>query len=255
MKTSESLTKLATALSKAQASMGAASKSSTNYYQRTYADLSDVIEAVKGPLSENGLSFVQFIGGEPGTLTLTTRLLHDSGEWLESTISTSVPNDIQKLAGAVTYLRRYALQSMVGLPAEDDDGQAMSDQQNRESRQCRERPPEPLSGSQEHEGDDSPTLPHPQLAAAVQEHRLGAKRFVYLARLAAKNETFNPDWSHESTLSALDADSAVICCAILSRAKEEGLELAKMGAKECCEWFVWAAEDHFAGLEADKEVS
>ena len=59
---------------------------------------------------------------------LTTTLLHDSGQMLSSTVATPMgkKQDAQAVGSAITYLRRYALQSIMGLPVEDDDGNAAS---------------------------------------------------------------------------------------------------------------------------------
>jgi hypothetical protein len=59
---------------------------------------------------------------------VTTRLQHDSGEWIEQTIYLPVPQQTPQAYGsAITYAKRYQLQSMTGLPSEDDDGQKASE--------------------------------------------------------------------------------------------------------------------------------
>jgi hypothetical protein len=59
------------------------------------------------------------------TITVTTVLIHaDSGESLQSTCGTKAKPDAQGTGSAITYLRRYSLQSILGLPVEDDDGEA-----------------------------------------------------------------------------------------------------------------------------------
>ena len=127
IRTSESISELCTALAKAQADMGPATKGSSNpYFNSSYADLTSVIAAVNVPLSENGLSYVQFpsMDGD-GVVHLTTRLMHSSGEYMEGT-SSAKPKDRgpQAVGSVITYLRRYALQSVCGLGAADDDGNA-----------------------------------------------------------------------------------------------------------------------------------
>lgn len=127
IRTSPNIDKLCTALAKAQADMGPATKGATNpYFNSNYADLTSVIAAVNGPLTENGLSFVQMpsLDGD-GVLHMTTRLMHSSGQYLEGTCSAK-PKDRgpQSVGSVITYLRRYALQSVCGLGAKDDDGNA-----------------------------------------------------------------------------------------------------------------------------------
>lgn len=81
MKTSESLSKISPALIKAQKAIKCAIKDSVNpHFKNRYADVSAVIEAVKDPLNENGIVFLQTPSPAEGNfLALTTRLLHESG--------------------------------------------------------------------------------------------------------------------------------------------------------------------------------
>lgn len=149
MTTSETINELAAALAKAQGEMGGALKDSANpFFKSKYADLSSVWEACRGPLSKHGLSIVQFPKTEyTGTpepyewtskmgekrygvrvvciVSVLTRLAHTSGQWLEDSVSTMLPTgDPQSVGSAITYLRRYALQSVAGVAPEDDDGEA-----------------------------------------------------------------------------------------------------------------------------------
>ena len=48
----------------------------------------------------------------------------DNGECVESSLSLPIDLDAQKIGSAITYYRRYTLQSLLGLQAEDDDGEA-----------------------------------------------------------------------------------------------------------------------------------
>jgi len=125
MKQSETIIKLAQALAKAQAEMGGAVKESNNpFFKSSYADLTSVIKAIKEPFANNGLAYVQFpINGEH-SMGVVTRIMHESGEWLESEyLLPLTKNDPQAAGSAITYARRYSLQSMAGIPAVDDDGE------------------------------------------------------------------------------------------------------------------------------------
>ncbi len=127
MNKSESIKELATALAKAQRSMGGAKKDSSNpFYKSTYSDLSSVGTAIREPLSSNGLSFIQ--ATEPSDkdeIRVITMLMHESGEWLSSTIAIPVSKaDAQGYGSAITYAKRYGLQGLLGVPSEDDDGNA-----------------------------------------------------------------------------------------------------------------------------------
>lgn len=118
---------IAAALNKAQASMGAAKKGAKNpFFKSTYADLNSVIEAVKEPLNDNGITILQRHAlTEHGPVVRTT-LLHVSGQAIESDtpIITAKEKDPQALGSAISYARRYGLQSLLSLPADDDDGES-----------------------------------------------------------------------------------------------------------------------------------
>lgn len=127
MNRSETITKLAEALNKAQSQMGAAIKDSKNpFFKSKYADLSSVIEACKEPLNRNGITILQPHVTIDGMNYVETLLLHVSGESLSSLtpIICTKANDPQQLGSAISYARRYGLQSLVSLPADDDDGEA-----------------------------------------------------------------------------------------------------------------------------------
>ena len=122
MTRSESIAELAKALSKAQGQMSHAKKDQNNpFFKSKYADLASVVEAAKGPLAANGLSYVQMPRTEGLTLCVETLLMHDSGEWISSELSmVPVKGDPQGVGSCITYARRYSLQAMLGIPAEDD---------------------------------------------------------------------------------------------------------------------------------------
>lgn len=125
MKTSESLDKISPALVKAQAAMTFARKDQANpHFKSNFAGLPSVIDAVKAPLNDNGIAFIQTPSpSEDGKLHLTTRLIHTSGQWIEDTAVCPLPKaDPQGFGSASTYLRRYSLAAITGLYQDDDDG-------------------------------------------------------------------------------------------------------------------------------------
>ncbi len=125
MITSEHIDKLAAALCKAQGEMKGAKKDSKNpHWKSTYSDLLSVFNAVSQPFANNGLCFVQGAEFDEGKISVKTRLIHSSGQWIESnTILPPTKNDVQGYASAITYGRRYGLQSLAGVPSVDDDGE------------------------------------------------------------------------------------------------------------------------------------
>lgn len=86
-----------------------------------YADLSSVIAICLPVLNSNGLAISQVICANDGHNILTTRLFHESGESMESTIYLPAIADPQKLTAAITYLRRSSYLCILGLVADDDD--------------------------------------------------------------------------------------------------------------------------------------
>jgi hypothetical protein len=128
MTRSESIAELAKALCKAQGAMLFAKKDSANpFFKSKYADLASVVEAAKKPLAENGLSYIQMPRADAAGVTVETLLMHVSGEWIASDLfMVPVKGDPQGVGSCITYARRYSLQAMLGIPAEDDDGNAAS---------------------------------------------------------------------------------------------------------------------------------
>jgi hypothetical protein len=126
MNKSDSIAAIAPALVKAQAEIKAALKDATNpHFKSKYADLSSVVEAVKAPLLKNGIAFLQGIHDAVDGVAVETMLLHTSGEWISSTLRLpATKQDAQGYGSAITYGRRYGLQAICGVPAEDDDGNA-----------------------------------------------------------------------------------------------------------------------------------
>jgi ERF superfamily protein len=130
MNKSESIINLSKALLKAQKVMGGAVKDSKNpFFKSTYSDYGSVLEVVKGPLNENGILVLQPHVNDPGQPYVETILIHaESGEFLSSCtpVVCAKANDPQAMGSAITYARRYGLQSLLSIPSEDDDGNAGS---------------------------------------------------------------------------------------------------------------------------------
>jgi hypothetical protein len=124
--TSESIKNLAASLCKAQAEMGGAVKDSKNpFFKSDYADLTSVIKAIKEPFANHGLSYTQFPTNDDGRIGVSTLLMHESGEYLEHSYTLPTTKaDPQAAGSAITYARRYALQSIAGIPTADDDAES-----------------------------------------------------------------------------------------------------------------------------------
>jgi hypothetical protein len=125
---SENLQELFAALSKAQAEIKTAGLNAENpFFKSQYADLAEIVKASRPALTKNGLAVIQqILPNEDGQNILHTILGHSSGQWIESRmrILPSKP-DIQSLGSYITYLRRYAYASIIGVVVanEDDDAE------------------------------------------------------------------------------------------------------------------------------------
>jgi hypothetical protein len=107
------------ALANVKKEVGKLSKTETNpFYKSKYFDINSLIEQVDPLLDKNGLLLLQpIINNEVKSI-----IFHcESGDCIESAIQLTAFNDPQKLGSAITYYRRYTLQSLLGLQAEDDD--------------------------------------------------------------------------------------------------------------------------------------
>ena len=129
---SEEIGHLSAALVKAQSEMHNAVKNATNpHFRSSYANLEAVLFTVKPILAKHDLSVVQFPGYEGGVCTLSTLVLHKSGEWLQSEAGAPLDKPTAWSVGScVTYLRRYSLASICQIAQEDDDGSAASEPSN-----------------------------------------------------------------------------------------------------------------------------
>jgi ERF superfamily protein len=126
MNESGMLGELAAALNKAQAQMGPVIKDSKNpFFKSKYAKLPDVIDALRAPLADNGLCFVQTHAEREDHTYLVTKIMHISGQWISGELKLRPgKNDMQGIMAASTYAKRCALVAMFGLAEEDDDGNA-----------------------------------------------------------------------------------------------------------------------------------
>lgn len=124
MNKSESVTKIFAALVKAQEELKNSFKSATNpHFKSKYSPLDEIINGIKPVLSKHGLAITQDVSGDGDRVTVSTLIMHESGEWVEQTGLTIKPakTDAQGTCGAVTYARRYALQAALNISSDDDD--------------------------------------------------------------------------------------------------------------------------------------
>lgn len=121
----EEINELATALAIAQGEFPVLEKKS-KAYNYMYADLAETLQATQAILAKNGLSIVHIASGD----NLTSKLLHKSGQWIETQMpliyrAEGKTNAMQALGSAITYAKRYNIGCLLNLAADkeiDDDG-------------------------------------------------------------------------------------------------------------------------------------
>src|SRR5215813_8799811 len=134
-RSSESVAALASALAKAQAELVNPEKSLTATIRSgrpgegersfRYAPLSSGLDIVRKTLGQHEIATVQTtaIDKETGVVNLTTMLAHASGQWIASDWPVCAVGETanpQRMGAALTYARRYALFTLVGIAGEDD---------------------------------------------------------------------------------------------------------------------------------------
>lgn len=140
---SESVAKLFAALVAAGGELRNPPKDSVNpHFKSKYADLATVLDTVRPVLAKHRLAVVQMpteMDGGPG---LTTTLVHESGEWMRTSVRLYPgKTDPQGIGSALTYARRYGLQAALGIAADDDDDGHAGSQQRQPAKPQQQQPP------------------------------------------------------------------------------------------------------------------
>lgn len=159
MNRSESIVNISKALVQAQAEMGNAVKGSANpFFKSKYADLNSIREACLPALNKYGITVLQPTTVLDGKLYVETLLLHESGEFISGVYEVIVgkQNDPQAFGAAMSYSRRYSLQSMVNLGAEDDDAESAMGRNKSLS-----KPTQAVAGKQESVESEKVVAPTP----------------------------------------------------------------------------------------------
>jgi hypothetical protein len=125
--TSESLAKISPALVEAEGAIGGALKDASNtHFKSKYATLTAIVSASKAALKDAKIAVIQSPGRiADNSIQMTTRLLHSSGEWIETVMDVPLgKRDPQGMGSTTTYGRRYALAAALNIPVVDDDAES-----------------------------------------------------------------------------------------------------------------------------------
>jgi hypothetical protein len=246
-RSSESIGAIAAALAKAQAELSNPEKSLIGIIGHAtprepgrafrYAPLSSGLEIVRKSLGRHAIAIVQTtaIDQGAGLLRLNTVLAHASGEWVGSEWPVCRIGDMaspQRMGAALTYARRYALFTLVGIAGEDDldapdlgQSQAGRTEPNGQTEPRGYAATGPTNGSRRRKRQSPPKqLLQPDASAVLRERLL-----IELAAIATADEA--AVWAQQklpakNTLTPADADTIEQAF----RAKLDSLE--RMGTDE-----------------------
>lgn len=226
MKTSDTITQIAPALVAAQAALRPIGKDGKNpAFRSTYATLDAIMEGVRPVLAANGLAVMQSVtlpetnqDGKLVGITVETLLLHTSGEWMTSYTPIPVAKaDAHGLGSAISYGRRYGLQTALALQTgDDDDGNAAVTQTHRPAKT--KAAPQPEPGKRLHES--VPDTPRDGMSLAKAEgitlkgQRLGDMDTDRLAKLLT--------WANEKSNDVI----ALACQTLLDARATEADDMA-----------------------------
>lgn len=163
-------------------------------YEFAYAPLDTIFAATVGPLADQGLVLTQLLDGTD----LVTKLGHQSGAELVSRMAIPQSDQIQQLGSAITYIRRYSAQAMLGLAAEEDDDGNTHDGNRVEAREDKPEDPRMLRV-----GPFGPAKG--QMVGALSDKELEFYLSAYAKDVA---DPAKAQWkaSNEKTLRALEAE-------------------------------------------------
>lgn len=92
------------------------------HFKNRYASLDAILDAARPVLSKHGLALSQEPVFDDGKAGVVTRIIHAGGESRESTLLLPLRDQsAQGVGSALTYARRYAVSSVLGIAADDDD--------------------------------------------------------------------------------------------------------------------------------------
>lgn len=247
MNSSESISTLAAALVNAQKAFAPAVKAKANpaFKGSLYVDLASAIDAAQPALLDNGIAVIQGAAGDIAlqSITVTTRIIHQSGEWIEDSLTLPAVNrgdfSAQSAGSAITYARRYSYMAILGFAPEDDDGNGASgkgaqpdtqraakpftpasaeiDYHDQMQRDRRPRPDAPAASDADEDFDThmAKTAPKVRTGPVISEPQ--AKRFFGIAMGSGKSKAQINDY-------------------LAGKGYGQSIEITKSDYEACCEW-------------------
>lgn len=209
------------ALAKAQASMAAASKDGANpHFRSSYTTLAGLVDAVRGPLTSNGICWTHQPMLIDGVLCVRTKLGHSSGQHLacDVPIETGPKGGMQAIGSAMTYAKRYGLSSLAGVASrdEDDDAETAEGRGNggpRQGGRSPSRPPDRSPPQQRSNNGNSAPPETPETMARLAERARDAAHLTRIYEHAKSKGWGAEQMAHVSAacrrrLNALNAQQA-----------------------------------------------
>lgn len=187
MRTSDQINEISAALAKAQGQMKNPEKNKKatiptktgGGYSYDYADLPSTFDALRKPLSDNGIMHTSAPRHVDGQYVLFSRLSHSSGQWIEAEWPLPNLSDPKQLAGSITYGTRYLFNSLCGIAGDDDlDHTPEHPQARYEPRKSASKPSTLVSPNVEH-GQREATSGHADLGTSP----VSDGRFALMAKL------------------------------------------------------------------------
>lgn len=177
--------KIYQAIIKFQSQLKPINKDSENpFFKSSYADLSSILQSIMPLLTSHGLGIVQPMRVTDNGTVLITRIVHDSGEFIESEMFLPHNPDPQKFGSLISYYKRYQLSAMLSIATrdEDDDANKVS-QPQRSAPQVRQAPPVQQSFTPENKPQGNASVP----ASEAQKKAMTAMN-IYFSPDITKNE-------------------------------------------------------------------
>lgn len=173
-------------------------KNQTNpYYNSQYFNINDLLEALRADFIKHDILLTQPMRVEDGVTIVESRLeCLKTDAVMKSSCAVPPLNDPQKIGSCITYFRRYTLQSLLAMEADDDDGNRASGNSSQNVNQSNGKPEPEHWLNKYHKGTDDMTEEWSRVSASIQMGKMKAKEardyFKVSKKLMAELEKLEP---------------------------------------------------------------